>query len=125
MARLQSPDITVTKRSNLCGSMVTVDLKLEHEIITAYSHDVKACALGQASASILAKEIIGKTSTQIFEVHSSVIKMLNGSNYSQKIFSDYRVLKPASNFKNRHESILLALNATIQAIKEIAIIRKL
>ena len=119
LERLSSPDITIKKKSKLCGSMVIVDLSMESDIISAYSHDVKACALGQASASILAKDIIGKTETQIVAVRNSVIKMLNGSNYSQDIFLDYRFLCPASQFKNRHDSIMLVLDATVEAINKI------
>ncbi len=120
MERIVAPDITITKRSKLCGSMVTVDLTIKNGIITAYSHDVKACALGQASASILARDIIGKTTEQVIKVRSCVAKMLDGFNYDQDIFQDYHVLKPASAFKNRHDSILLALNATVEAIEKIA-----
>ena len=119
MERLSSPGITITKRSKLCGSTVIVDLSMERGIISAYSHDVKACALGQASASILAKDIIGKTETQIIAVRNSVIKMLNGSTYSQDIFLDYQFLYPANQFKNRHESIMLVLDATVEAIEKI------
>ncbi|MDG2451078.1 MAG: iron-sulfur cluster assembly scaffold protein [Saprospiraceae bacterium] len=119
MERLIRPDITVTKRSMLCGSIVTIDLVMKSGIITAYSHDVRACALGQASASILAKDIIGKTGCQIVTVRNSVVQMLSGSLYSPNIFPDYQVLSPASQFKNRHESILLTLNATVEAIETI------
>ncbi len=117
--RLLSPDITVTKRSRLCGSTVTIDLIMKNEIIVDYAHEIKACALGQASASILAKDILGKTSTQIIKARNSVVQMLNNVNYSHDIFSDYEVLLPASQFKNRHDSILLPLDATVEGIDKI------
>ena len=120
LERLSSPDITIAKRSKLCGSSVMIDLSMENGKISSYSHEVKACALGQASASILAKDIIGKTESQIIAVRNSVIKMLDGSNYSQDIFPDYQFLSPASQFKNRHESIMLVLDATVEGIKNIA-----
>ena len=119
LERLPLPDITITKRSKLCGSMVIIDLSMENGRVSSYSHDVRACALGQASASILAKDIIGKTEEQITAVRNSVIKMLNGSTYSQDIFLDYQVLSPASQFKNRHDSIMLVLDATVEALKKI------
>ena len=119
LERLPLPDITITKRSKLCGSMVIIDLSMENGRVSSYSHDVRACALGQASASILAKDIIGKTEEQITAVRNSVIKMLNGSTYSQDIFLDYQVLSPASQFKNRHDSIMLVLDATVEAVKKI------
>ena len=119
LERLPSPDISISKRSKLCGSMVIIDLSMENGRVSSYSHDIKACALGQASASILAKEIIGKTEEQITTVRNSVVKMLNGSTYSEEIFLDYQFLSPASQFKNRHDSIMLVLDATVEAIKKI------
>ena len=119
MDRLQHPDVTITKRSKLCGSTVTIDLKIKHGFISSYSHDVKACALGQASASILALDIVGKTGYEIMEVRNAVVKMLNGSQYCHHLFPNYHILSPASQFKNRHDSILLPLDATVEAIKNI------
>ena len=119
MERLTPSDMTITKRSQLCGSMVTVDVNMIQKIITDYSHDIKACALGQASASILATDIVGKTASQITEVRDAVFKMLNGSLYSLKIFPQYQVLLPAREFKNRHESIMLCLDAAVEAINAI------
>ncbi len=119
--RLPCPDITVTRRSKLCGSMVTVDLNIKRGVIKGYSHEVKACALGQASASILATDIIGKIDYEIVKVRQSVIDMLNGSNYSHKLFPNYHFLSPASQFKNRHDSILLVLDATIEAFDKIIV----
>ena len=91
MDRLQSPDITITKRSKLCGSKVTIDLIMKNETVVGYAHDVKACALGQASASILAKDILGKTSAQIIKARMSVIQMLNNVKHSHIIFPDYNL----------------------------------
>ena len=119
MDRLVSSDVTIKKRSQLCGSVVTIDVNMKERIVTHYSHDIKACALGQASASILATDIVGKTGDQIIEVRDAVFKMLNGSLYSLEIFPKYQVLLPAREFKNRHESIMLSLDATVEAIKKI------
>ena len=119
MDRLPQPDSSVTKRSRLCGSVVTIDLNVRDGCVSSYAHDVKACALGQASACILARNIIGKTGNEIVQVRHSVIEMLNGSRYSHHLFTDYHILSPASQFKNRHESILLCLDATIIAIKNV------
>ena len=119
LERLNSPDATISNRTKLCGSVVTIDLTMNNNVIMDYAHEVKACALGQASASILAKDIIGKTGEQIIKVRGAVLQMLNGANYSLEIFPQYQVLTPASEFKNRHESIMLALDATVQAIRQI------
>ena len=119
LERLNSPDATISNRTKLCGSVITIDLTMNNNVIMGYAHEVKACALGQASASILAKDIVGKTGEQIIKVRDAVIQMLNGVNYSLEIFPQYQVLTPASEFKNRHESIMLALDATVQAIRQI------
>ena len=116
MDRLSFPDQTITKKSTLCGSMITIDLKIKNEIIIAYAHEVRSCVLGQASASILAKEIVGKSKSEIVAVRNSVLKMLTGKEYKENMFSDFHVLSPASAFKNRHDSIMLPLDATFEAI---------
>ena len=120
MDRLESPDFTITRRSKLCGSLVTIDLTMANEVITSYGHEVKACVLGQASAAILAKDVIGKTGQEIITVRNAVVTMLNGSKYHLDTFLDYKFLSPASQFKNRHDSILLSLNATVDAINTIS-----
>ena len=117
--RLKFPDITIKKRAPICGSMIAVDLKITEEKVTAYAQDVKACALGQASASILAKDIIGKTSEEIVATRNAVKQMLCGEPYILNIFTDYTFLSPAADYKHRHPSIMLALDATIEGISEI------
>ena len=119
LERISSPDATITNRTKLCGSIITIDLNMNNNIIQDYAHEVKACALGQASASILANGIIGKTSEQIINVRDAVFLMLNGSSYSLDIFPQYHILTPASEFKNRHDSIMLSLNAVVKAIRKI------
>ena len=119
LERIGSPDATVTSRTKLCGSVITIDINIKNNIIQDYAHEVKACALGQASASILANGIIGKTSKQIINVRDAVFLMLNGSRYALDIFPQYHILTPASEFKNRHDSIMLSLNAAVTAIRKI------
>ena len=119
LERLNTPDATISSQTKLCGSIITIDLNVNNNIIMDYSHEVKACALGQASASILAKDIVGKTGEQIISVRDAVFQMLNGSNYELDIFPQYQILTPASEFKNRHDSIMLSLDAVVQAIKSI------
>jgi len=117
--RLITPQVTIKKRSPLCGSMVTIDLNIENDKILNYGHEVKACALGQASASILAKDILGKTSSQIIDLRTAVMQMLTGCQFPLTIFTDYQVLSPARDYKNRHASIMLALDATVEGIHKI------
>jgi NifU-like protein involved in Fe-S cluster formation len=117
--RLDNPDATVKKRSPLCGSTVTVDVALAHGRISEFGQDVKACALGQAPASILARHVIGRTRAEIETARDQLRAMLteNGP-VPDAPFTDYEVLEPARDFRNRHASILLALDATAEAVSE-------
>ncbi len=117
--RLESPDATVRKRSPLCGSAITVDVALEGGRITRFGQDVKACALGQASASVLGAHVIGRTRAEIEHARDQLRAMLteNGP-VPEAPFDDYAVLKPARDFRNRHASIMLALDATADAVAE-------
>ena len=117
--RLESPEATVKKRSPLCGSTVTVDLDVTDGRISRFGQDVKACALGQASAAILAANVIGRTRAAIEAARDELRAMLkeNGE-IPAPPFDDYSVLVPARDFKNRHASILLALEATAEAAGE-------
>ncbi|WP_413718327.1 iron-sulfur cluster assembly scaffold protein [Silicimonas sp. MF1-12-2] len=117
--RLESPDATVKKRSPLCGSTVTVDVSLKEGRISDFGQDVKACALGQASASVLARHVIGRTRAEIETARDQLRAMLteNGP-VPDAPFSDYAVLEPARDFRNRHASIMLALDATAEAVSD-------
>ena len=117
--RLESPDATVKKRSPLCGSTVTVDVSLKDGRISDFGQDVKACALGQASASVLARHVIGRTRAEIETARDQLRAMLteNGP-VPDAPFSDYAVLEPARDFRNRHASIMLALDPTAEAVSD-------
>ena len=118
--RLTKPQATVKKRSPLCGSMITVDLKIKNKMISEFGQDVRACALGQASASILAQNIIGRTRDEISTLRTLVNNMLvNGDAPPNNLFKEYKVLYPAKDYKNRHASILLAIEATLEAFDQI------
>src|SRR5215468_12476976 len=81
LGRLQQPDATATAHSKLCGSTVTIDLKMDGDTVTDFSHDVKACALGQASSSIMARCVVGANASELRALREKVRKMLkeNGS----------------------------------------------
>ncbi|MCP5076061.1 MAG: iron-sulfur cluster assembly scaffold protein [Rhodobacteraceae bacterium] len=118
--RLDQPDATVMKRSPLCGSSVTVDIRLADGIICDFGQDVKACALGQASASILATNVIGRTLQEVQTARDSLNAMLkNDGPVPGAPFGDLEVLEPARNYKNRHASILLAYDATVEAMESL------
>jgi NifU-like protein involved in Fe-S cluster formation len=115
--RLQNPDGTAKKRSPLCGSTVTVDLTLDGDRIADYRQDVKACALGQASASISARAIKGRSRDEVAKARAELEAMLKrGGPVPTAPFDGLEVLLPARDYANRHASILLALDATLAAM---------
>jgi NifU-like protein involved in Fe-S cluster formation len=114
--RLEHPDATVKKRSPLCGSTVTVDLRIEDGRVSAFGQDVKACALGQAAASVVGAAIVGTTPQQIAEARDALRAMLKSEGATPPApFDGLEVLRPAAAYKNRHASILLTLDAAAEA----------
>ncbi len=115
--RLDAPDATVKKRSPLCGSTVTVDLKVKDGRVTGYGQDVKACALGQAAASVVGGAITGCDADQIHTARDQLKAMLKADGpVPDAPFDGLEVLRPAAAYKNRHASILLALDAAVEAM---------
>ena len=120
MDPLAAPQASVKKRSPQCGSTVTVALSMQDGRISEFGQDVKACALGQASASVLAAKVIGRTKDDIQNARAQLIGMLkNNGPVPDAPFSEFEVLIPARDFKNRHASIMLALDATSECIENI------
>ena len=119
--RLSNPQASVKKRSPLCGSTVTVDLSVADGRISEFGQDVKACALGQASAAILGANVVGRTRDEIAKARDQLRAMLkSGGPVPDPPFDGYEVLEPARDYKNRHASILLCLDATLAAMDEAA-----
>jgi NifU-like protein involved in Fe-S cluster formation len=121
LGRLDTPDASATAHSKLCGSTVTVDLKMAGDEITDFAHEVKACALGQASSSIMARNIIGAKADELRNLRDAVRKMLkeNGSPPADGRWSDIAVLEPVRDYKARHASTLLTFDAVVDAIGQI------
>lgn len=118
--RLDAPQASAKKRSPLCGSTVTVDVNLFENTVSAYAQDVKACALGQAAASVVGAAILGATTDQIRRARDELYAMLKSDGpVPSTPFDGLEVLRPAKEYKNRHASILLALDATLAAIDDI------
>ena len=118
--RLDNPQSTVKKRSPMCGSMVTVDICMNDNKVVDCGHEVKACALGQAAASVISKSIIGSDQDEILTAREELINMLTkDGSPPNKPFEELEVLQPAKDFKNRHSSILLTFDALADAINEI------
>ncbi|UWQ81271.1 iron-sulfur cluster assembly scaffold protein [Leisingera sp. S132] len=119
--RLQAPDATVKKRSPLCGSAVTVDIKVEDGRITDFGQDVKACALGQASAAVVGANAVGRSLAEVETARDQLKAMLTQDGpVPDAPFDGLEVLQPAREFKNRHASIMLALEATLEAMQTAA-----
>ena len=121
LGRLSDPDASATAHSKLCGSTVKIDLKMDGPVVTDFAHDVKACALSQASASIMAHHVVGSTATELRELRETVRKMLNenGPPPAGK-WADIAVLEPVRDYKARHASTMLTFDAVVSALDQIA-----
>ncbi|KAA2237060.1 iron-sulfur cluster assembly scaffold protein [Salinarimonas soli] len=119
IGRLPAPHGTATAHSRLCGSTVTVDLCLADGVVTDFAHDVKACALGQASSSVMARHVVGATEGELRGVRDAVRRMLKeGGPAPDGKWSDLAVLEPVREFKARHASTLLTFDAVVEAIEK-------
>ncbi len=120
LGRLPEAQASATAHSKLCGSTVTVDLKMDGDEVTDFAHEVKACALGQASSSIMARYVIGAKADELRNLRETVRKMLkeNGAPPEGK-WADIAVLEPVRDYKARHASTLLTFDAVVSAIDEI------
>ena len=121
LGHLEAPQAAGKARSPHCGSAVSVELALTDGRISGFAQDVKACALGQASAAIFAAQAMGRDRSEVATLREAVRAMLKDDGAVPPApFSDYEVLTPAREFRNRHASILLVLDATLQAMDEAA-----
>ena len=119
--RLNAPDASEMKRSPLCGSTVTIDVSTEAGVVTHFGQDVKACALGQAAASVLGSAISGQSLSTIRSGRDQLAAMLKADGPPPSApFDELKVLEPAKAFKNRHASVLLAFDATVSALESLS-----
>lgn len=119
VGRLDTPMASVKKRSPLCGSAVTVDLNVDAGHVTNFAQDVKACALGQAAAAVTGGAIIGRSLSELESSRDQLRAMLkeNGP-VPEAPFEGFEVLQPARDYKNRHASILLSIEAACEAMEQ-------
>jgi len=119
--RLSAPDASATAHSKLCGSTVTVDLVMRDGKVADFAHDVKACALGQASSSIMARNVVGSTPQELRAIRDTVRKMLkeNGAPPADGKWGDVAVLEPVRDYKARHASTLLTFDAVVEALGKV------
>ncbi|GJD75022.1 iron-sulfur cluster assembly scaffold protein [Methylobacterium goesingense] len=120
LGRLPAPDASATAHSKLCGSTVTVDLAVRDDTITDFAHEVKACALGQASSSLMARHVVGASAGELRAVRAAMRRMLkeNGPAPDGR-WADLAVLEPVRDFKARHASTLLTFDAVVDALDRI------
>jgi NifU-like protein involved in Fe-S cluster formation len=120
LQRLQDADATAVAHSRLCGSKVTVDLKMRDGLVTDFGHDVKACALGQASSSIMARHVIGSGSAELKALRDQMYKMLKeGGDAPSGKWAELEALTPVRDYKARHASTLLTFDAVVDAVNQI------
>jgi NifU-like protein involved in Fe-S cluster formation len=121
LGRLADADASATAHSKLCGSTVTVDLKMDGDMVSDFAHEVKACALGQASSSIMARNVIGSKAIELRALRDAVRRMLkeNGSPPATGKWADIAVLEPVRDYKARHASTMLTFDAVVSAIDAI------
>jgi len=119
-ARLAMPGATATAHSKLCGSTVTVDLVMEGEVVIDYGQSVKACLLGQSAASVMGREVIGSTATELRAVGAAMRRMLKEDGPPpQGKWGDLAMLEPVRDYKARQPSTLLVFDAVEDAISQI------
>ena len=122
--RLKNPDVTIKRRAPLCGSTVTVDIITDGINVLDYAAEVKACALGQAAASVVASGIIGLSSDDIHNARDTLKHMLKSNGPAPSApFEQLEVLRPARDYKNRHASIMLTLEAASEAMDQVSLKR--
>ncbi len=118
--RLKEPDATASVRSPLCGSRITVDLQVQDGVITDYRHEVRACTLGQAAASIMARHVVGKSVAEVIRIGDALRAMLKEKQpLPDDVWQDLQILTPVQDFKSRHGSVMLSFDAVKKAVKEL------
>lgn len=121
LGHLEKPQASAKAHSRLCGSTVSVDVVLNEGKVAEFAQDVKACALGQASASILGRSVIGASTEELELAQSQLKSMLkdNGPVPTGR-FADLAFLEPVRDYKARHASTMLAFDAVVDAISQIS-----
>jgi NifU-like protein involved in Fe-S cluster formation len=120
IGRLAQPDASARAHSRLCGSTVTVDLVMDGDVVADFAHDVKACALGQASSSVMARTVVGASAAELRALRATMLAMLkeNGPPPEGR-FAELRYLEPVRDYRARHASTMLTFDAVVDALDQI------
>jgi NifU-like protein involved in Fe-S cluster formation len=117
--RLAAPDASAEKVSKLCGSKITVDVRVEDGKVADFAQDVRACALGQAAAAVLGEHVVGASLREIEVARDALRAMLKADGPPPAgRFSELAVLEPVKDYPARHASTLLAFEAAAQAVRQ-------
>lgn len=117
--RLAHADASARKVSRVCGSTIEVDVRVRDGVIAGYGHEISACALGQTSAAVVAREIVGTPVGEFRAIREQMHAMLkeNGAPPTGK-WDDLRYLEPVRDYRARHMSTLLVFDAVVEAIEK-------
>lgn len=120
--RLPAPQATATKVSRICGSEVTVDLSVKDDRVSEFGMEAKACALGQAAASIVARNIIGAQTAELYEIRDQMRAMLKegGSPPKSERWMDLAMLEPIRDYPQRHASTMLVFEAVCDCLDQLS-----
>ncbi|WP_195909605.1 iron-sulfur cluster assembly scaffold protein [Rhizobium tubonense] len=117
---LLDADASAQAHSRLCGSRVKIWLKMDGDVVSGFAHEVKACALGQASSSVMARHIVGASKDEIRQAREDMLAMLKADGEGPHgRFAEMRYLKPVKDYKARHASTMLTFDAVVDAIAQI------
>ena len=117
---IDDADGSAQAHSRLCGSRVKIWLKMDGDVISDFAHEVKACALGQASSSIMARHVVGASAEELRQAKADMLAMLkDGGEGPSGRFEDMRYLRPVRDYKARHASTMLTFDAVVEAIGQV------
>lgn len=120
IGRLDEPHASAKAHSKLCGSTVIVDLRVENGVVTDFAHEVKACALGQATSSVMARHIVGTSTAELRALRLQMIAMLKEDGTPPEgRFADLKFFEPVRDYKARHASTLLTFDAVVDCLDQI------
>lgn len=120
--RLDDPDITIHEVSRVCGSSITVDLKMAGTRVANYAQEVKACALGRASAALFGGMVVGREAADIRQAREQMWAMLRQEGpVPTGDWAPFGIFLHARPFKSRHGSIMLCFDATTRGFDQLGV----